>query len=141
MRTPTELRRGALKEENQKVSPTQDKSEESALPAATKNSVNAYGANFKLKLPSMPSFVHVQNVSVLNKERTAEQKKELETYMIKPLDQKEVDLAIMRIKELKPLYRVPIQNLFPFLCCCFKFKCGRRQNQNDDAIENKNVVS
>jgi len=44
---------------------------------------------------------------VLNKERTAEQKKEVETYMIKPLDQKEVDLAIMRIKELKPLYRVP----------------------------------
>jgi hypothetical protein len=59
-------------------------------------------------LPSMPSFVHVQNVSVLNKERTAEQKKELETYMIKPLDRKEIDLAIMRIKELKPLYRVPI---------------------------------
>jgi len=67
--------------------------------------------------------LHRQSSRVVHKERTDEQKKELETFMIKPLGQEEVDTATQRIRELKPLGRLPVSVLFPYLGCLCKIRC------------------
>jgi len=50
--------------------------------------------------------------------KKSEDREAVEEEELKPLDQEEIDIAEIRIKELHPLYELKLYKLLPCLCCC-----------------------
>ena len=49
-----------------------------------------------------------------------------------PLDKEEVDIALAKIEELHPLSRMPVLDVFPYLCClCKKLRKGSREEETE----------
>lgn len=50
-----------------------------------------------------------------------------------PIDKEEIEVALTKIEELHPLYRMPVTEVLPYLCCCFRNR--KRKEDHTELID------
>ena len=78
------------------------------------------------------------SINCIKEERTEEQKRQIAAKMLQPLDEKEIEIGIHRISELKPIRLVSVASLFPTLSCCCRCKKKSEQQGQGSRVDESN---